>query len=184
MLSCGPKYKIVKTYIPPKDEACLKGCKRRLAECKNKCFENYRKCLKESADRAKKIYEVLYEDYKRSLEDYYFQYREYLFALERFRSIEYSLREDYKFYSRICSKYKDREACRRRDYLKRFLRNLPYERPVKPVRPVKPDYRRILAKESKACNCDCRCTQEYNVCFQSCGGRIETKKICVENCDR
>ena len=182
--SCGPKYKVVKSYIPPKDEACVEKCKLRLAECKNRCFENYRKCLKESTERAKKIYEALYEDYQRSLQDYHFQYREYLFTLERFKRIERSLKEDYEFYNRICTKYKDREACRRRNYLKRFLRNLSYEKPLKPLKPVKPKYQRILSKERKTCSCDCGCMQDYDVCFQSCGGRIETKRICVEDCDR
>lgn len=182
--SCGPKYKVVKSYIPPKNEACLKRCKERLAECKKECLENYRKCLKESTERAKRVYEALYEDYRRSLEDYYARYREYLHALERFRWIERNLREDYSFYDRICKKFKDSEACRRRDYLKRLLKQLPYEGPLKPVRPTKPNYKAVLAEERMACSCDCGCTKEYDLCFQACGGRIEVKRVCVENCQR
>ncbi len=184
LVSCGSKYSVVKNYIPSGNKECVEQCKIRLAGCKTKCLEDYRTCLKESVDRAKKIYEVLYEDYRNKLEDYHLQYREYLFTLEKFRVIESSLREDYEFFSRICKKYKDKEACKRRNYLKKHLRKIHFDRPLKPLKPVKPDYRQILVKERKACVCDCGCMQEYDVCFQSCGGRIETKRICVENCDR
>lgn len=183
VFACSPKYKVEKIYHPPKDKACLDKCQQDFIKCENICTTNYKKCLKESIDRANKIYSKLRKEYEENLKNYYEAYRNYQKQFEIYQNLISSKQEQLKFYEKICSKYKDKDACYRRDMLRREIENLKRKKPIMPKKPIEVSYEDILKKERNICTCDCGCKELYDACYQSCGGYVEIKKICVENCD-
>lgn len=181
--ACSPKYKIEKIYHPPSDKNCLRECDREFNTCQSNCQKNYQQCLKDSVERAKRVYETLEKEYQVRLNQYYKKYDLYLKDLEGYRKSISSLREELKFYTRVCSQYKDREACQKKEYLNKKIKNLQTSQPSAPVKPEKIDFETVLKKERQACSCDCGCRELYDACYQGCGGRVEIKKICIEHCD-
>ncbi|WP_457638655.1 hypothetical protein [Persephonella sp.] len=183
LASCSPKYKIEKVYYPPEDRVCVEKCDKDYTECTAKCLEKHKECLKDSADRAEKIYRKLRDEYERLLSRYYRNYDLYTREMEIYEKNLSSLRKELKFYSRLCSQYKDKEACSRREKTRKKLKHLEANRPQPPEKPRQVNFEEILEKERKACSCDCGCRDIYDACYQSCGGKVEIKKVCVENCD-
>jgi hypothetical protein len=51
-----------------------------------------------------------------------------------------------------------------------------------PKRPLKPTIYELIDKFKRKCTMNCGCSNEYDRCFESCGGKIEHEKICVEYC--
>ena len=181
--ACSPKYKIEKIYHPPSDKNCLRECDREFNTCQENCQKNYQQCLKDSISRAKSIYDRLEREYQTKLDRYYRNYDRYLKELDAYNKQLSTYRKDYQFYAKICSQYKDREACQRKDYLKKKIKSIEYQKPNPPQKPSKIDFETVLKKERQACSCDCGCRELYDACYQGCGGRVEIRKICIEHCD-
>ncbi|AAC06867.1 hypothetical protein [Aquifex aeolicus] len=183
LLSCSPKYKIVKEYVLPQNTLCVQDCKEKFLECKKACFESYNACLKESVERARKVYLSLLKDYERKSREYEKAYENYLKELRTYRETLYRIKEDLKFYERICSAYKDKEACDKKEWLKKRIRFYERRKPLPPQKPTMPSYEILLKREREACSCECGCEKLYDACFESCRGKVRIKKVCVENCD-
>jgi len=183
LLACSPKYRVEKVYHPPENKACIEKCQRDFKECQNNCQHRYKECLKESIQRAEMIYSNLQKDYSARLKRYYREYELYLKKKELINSEIKRLSKELEFLTRICSKYRDKEACERKKELSRKIRKLKSRRLTLPSKPSEVSLERILEKEREICSCDCGCKEIYDACYQSCGGRVEIKKICVENCD-
>ncbi len=181
--SCSPKYKIEKIYHPPTDKICLEKCSTDYQRCQNICQKNYSDCLEKSIERAERIYSQLKREYKIKMEEYYKNYDLYLQKSENYRKQLKALKDDYKFYERLCSQYKDKESCQKKDKVKKYIKQLEVNRPVPPEKPPEVGFSSVLESERKACSCDCGCKEIYDACYQSCGGKVEIKKICVEHCD-
>ena len=181
--SCSPKYKIEKIYHPPTDKICLEKCSTDYHRCQNICQKNYSDCLKKSIERAKAVYSQLQKEYRIRMEEYYKNYDLYIKKSEDYRRQLKTLKDNYKFYERLCSQYKDKESCQKKEKVKKYLKQLEVNRPAPPEKPVEIGFNSILDKERKACSCDCGCKEIYDACYQSCGGKVEIKKICVEHCD-
>jgi len=183
ILSCSPKYKIVKEYIPSNEHYCIDSCKEKLLSCKKECFKNYNRCLEQSLHRAKKLHDKLSDEYRTLLAEYEKRYRQYLDELKLYNLKLQSKKEDLKFYEKICKQYKDKEACFKTRQLKKEIKKYVYRKPTPPRKPVYISFKELLKEERKQCSCDCGCEKLYDTCFESCGGRILIKKICIENCD-
>lgn len=183
VFSCSPKYKVEKIYHPSQDKNCLKRCDDEYIKCQSDCKKNYSVCIENSLSRAQKIYSQIAKEYEKRFNEYSKSYEIYLKQLENHKKMLTSLKGDYKFFSRMCSQYKDKEACRKKDQLKKKIKYLENNQPNAPVKPSEPSFEKILKKERQVCSCDCGCKELYDACYQSCGGSIEIKKICVENCD-
>ncbi len=183
LFSCSPKYEIKTIYKPPKTEEgkkCIQDCEKKLLICKKECAKGYENCLNESVKRAESIYKKELEDFKREYEIYLQEYDRYLKELSLWQDKYLRLKEDYEYYLRKCSL--DKNWCDEKEYYKKLLKDWEYRKPQKPVKPQKPSYQNILKQQQNLCDKDCGCKEEYDICFQNCGGKIEIKKICVENC--
>ncbi|MDQ7055666.1 MAG: hypothetical protein Q9M89_03935 [Persephonella sp.] len=149
IVACSPKYRVEKIYHPPSDKNCLRECDREFTQCQDSCQKNYHKCLQESIDRAKKIYIQLEDEYQINLNRYYRKYDGYLKELEAYNKQLSTYRKDYQFYSKICSQYKDKEACQRRDYLKKKIKSIESQKPVPPQKPSKVDFETVLKRKDR-----------------------------------
>lgn len=63
--------------------------------------------------------------------------------------------------------------------LKRFRAGL-YETPPEKPAAVRPDYGRCSREASGG---EARCGQDFDLCYQTCGGRVIRETHCVANCD-
>ena len=180
----SPKYKIEKIYYPPTDKACVDRCQKEFQKCQDTCQRNYNECLLKAPERAQKIYDQLEREYTQKLQEYYKQYRIYQNQLREREKIIERLKRDLKFYERLCAQYKDKEACYRKKNIKKALERLKYNTPVAPQKPEEISFKEILDKERALCRCDCGCKEIFDACYQACGGKVEIKRICVEDCDK
>ena len=183
LISCSPKYKIEKIYHPPTDKTCLEKCQTDYQRCQNICQKNYTNCLEKSIERAKTVHSQLQKEYQIRLVEYYKNYDLYIQKSEDYRKQLITLKDNYKFYERLCIQYKDKESCQKRDKVKNYIKQLEINRPVPPEKPARVKFNSVLERERKACSCDCGCKEIFDACYQSCGGKVEIKKICIEHCD-
>ena len=77
-----------------------------------------------------------------------------------------------KLNPQTCSEYKKN---------KKKIKKLHH--PQRPIKPYKPRLQDEIAHAQKLCSLDCKCKDRYNLCYVSCGGTIDTRKICIENCN-
>ncbi|NPA57940.1 MAG: hypothetical protein GXN94_01470 [Aquificae bacterium] len=181
--ACSPKYRTEKVYYPPPDKSCVERCIKDRLKCQSDCQDRYNRCLKQSVLRAERIYRQVEDQYEKELKRYYREYDLYLKKKGYAESQLKRLRQELDFYRRICSRYKDREACDRKKQLEKRLRYIKNKKLKPPAKPRKVSFDEILKQERKACTCDCGCKEIYDACYQSCGGKVEVRKVCIENCD-
>ena len=166
---CAPKYRTTYTYIEPQDpqvKSCIESCEAKRAACRETCAAAFQKC-KVKADAIGK------KNYERKLQQYYHDLELYTARLRR-----YQLERDLFYGSGFCY---GGYGCG------------PFYRPIfwepSPAltlrRPVKPNLQEeIMQAELKECRIDCGCQQKFDDCFQGCGGKIVTQKICIKNCPK
>ncbi len=170
--ACTPKYRTVYNYVTPQDtqaQACVKTCKEKLATCKALCKSNFDICAKRAEKIAKARYEKRLQNYYKALEEYTRQMEMYNLERELFWYDDfYYYRHGFGFYSPFGA------------------RLMIGPSPVYTVpKPVKPNLQQeIIQTQLKECRIDCRCLEAYDDCFQSCGGKITKKKICIKNCPK
>ena len=185
IFSCSPRYETVYIYNPPKSlegKRCVKDCELKKKKCEEKCKEEKRKCYKEAIKTAKEIYSLKFEEYKIAYNDYLTKYKIYRRELNNWQAKYDELLSNYGYFSRICSS--DKKFCSEMSFYKNLLHQHNLHKPKPPKPPVKPDLSEIIAEQKrKMCKLNCDCTDEFNICFESCGGSINIKKVCVENCD-
>ena len=173
-------------YHPPDTEEgkkCIEKCKLERDRCNNICAKKKRKCYEEAIKVGKNIYELKLKEYEIEYKNYLERYRSYKDELWEWERRRNELDNNYLYFSHLCAT--EKRFCSEKDFYLKLLRNLEYRRPIAPTRPVKPDLSRIIEEQKrKLCKLNCNCSEEFNICFQNCGGEIEIKKICVEHCEK
>jgi len=184
LASCGsPKYVVKYKYVPPQgSKVCLKECESKFEECQKSCNEKFQKCIGESWEEARKIYRVELQSYRERLKSYNRKRREYLSDVIEWNEQVKKIYRDYRFFTSLCRRTKERFACDRKDELRELLYTLQEEKPKKPQEPERPSLRRIFNQISSKCSANCGCRELFNNCFVSCGGELIPYKLCTENC--
>jgi len=136
--------------------------------------------LKNAIENSKQIYKELEKSYEKEYQQYLKRYAFYLKELEMWQNRYMRIKQDYEYYYRKC--FIDKSWCDERDYYKKLLEDWGRKKPYKPYEPKKPDFEHVLNKQQNLCDKDCNCQNQYEICFQECGGKLEIKRICVENC--
>ena len=92
--------------------------------------------------------------------------------------------QQFNTYRELCDHKKDRNTyeCRRAREADNELTSLEAIEPILPNRPDKPILSKEIKRAQKSCSNKCGCQKEYDNCFVSCGGTLDYKKFCVENC--
>ncbi len=184
LISCStsPEYRIEKLYIDGKTD-CVKKCYIEKQNCEEKCEIQYQTCQKNAYKRAKDIYLVLEEKYYEKLKIYERLYREYLTKYDSWFSRYSMVFDTYQYYRNRCQKdSKDRYSCDIYRQINSELDHLRFLKPTPPEKPIPPDFKKILKQEKSICTKDCKCDQKFDICFSTCGGKIDIKKICIKNC--
>ena len=183
--SCSPKYEVVYIYHPPETtegRKCIEECKIKKINCNKRCNKERNICYKEAINLAKKIYEEKLREYNIEYKNYLEMYKNYKRELWEWKKRKSELESNYDYFARICSV--EKKFCPEKEFYFKLLAKQNVDKPIEPEKPVKPNISKIIEKKKrKLCNLNCNCTDEFNICFQNCGGEIEIKKICVENCD-
>lgn len=181
--ACSPRYKIIHDYIPPENEsglACLQQqCHKDNLHCHSQCQKKYNQCLHTQDKAARENFYLVLDDYYSSLELYQSDLELFYEKEKSFHSkkqlLEYKKDQFYK----KCKLNK--EFCSKHKKYKKKLKKL--YRPYKPQKPHKPGLQEEISIAQQSCHSDCQCQDKYNQCYISCGGIVNTRKICLENCE-
>ncbi len=171
--ACSPKYRTTYSYVaPPSPQAqhCIKTCQEKLDTCQKVCKANFEICKQKAEKIAKENYEKKLQQYYRDLENYTNQIQ------------QYELERDLFFYDGFC-------CPRRYGFYRPFGGRLFWGPPpgyyYTLKKPVKPNLQQeILNAQMKHCRIDCGCHDSYDKCYEGCGGKVITKKVCIQNCPK
>ncbi len=172
LTACAPRYRTTYQYLEPKNPeaaTCVHRCKEALSTCREVCRANFEICNKKAEKIGKANYDKKLQRYYRELEAYANRVQMYNLKRDLFYYNDFYYGGRYGFYGPFGG---------------RLLWGPPpvvYTIP----KPVKPSLQQEnLKAQMKHCRIDCGCLQSYDRCFEGCGGKIETKKICIQNCPR
>jgi len=175
--ACTPKYKVVKEYHPPKisssSEVCIGLCATQRNVCETKCKDAFRSCQVKAHRVAKQRYAKKLQHYRQRLENYVDQVDDTQFD-RSFINISYvGYGHPYYYHPRYQG----------------YANNLfwydpmPYYSSYMPEKPHKPSLAQEEHKaEAEMCDLECGCPQSFDNCYIGCGGQINAKRLCVENC--
>lgn len=190
--ACSPKY-MVKTHYThptgPNAKSCLENCETKRSTCQTQCNKQYDQCLINAEINAKDHFGLVMDEYDRELEDYYYQMDQYTLQLRQWESKEHRLQLRQDRYNQRCSKDQKNKkgeepfSCKQAKEIKNQLRSMFHDKPYEPSQPFKPTLDNEIRKFQDNCSRECQCTDSYDSCFVSCGGKLSYEKICVENCD-
>jgi hypothetical protein len=189
-----PVFRIKRIPVPPENkegQACVTKCIKKIKACRNECQQAYKQCDQDAPEAARLIYEKAYDRYLKNLKvyneemkawDYYTKEHERLIK-ERENQLNYNRRHCRDpFYDRI---YCERASVINDELKERYSRYDTLLK-MKPKYPAKPSEEILIQKEREKCNNEskkCGCEDKFESCFIDCGGKFETKRICIENCD-
>lgn len=186
--SCSPVYKIAHDYKPPvtkKGLSCLRGCQDPLNQCNQQCSVKFNQCSAKARSQAKKTLPTLKQEYTQQLE-------QWLNARERYQN----KLDLYELKLKMAEARRDRQVdhCIKQGQKKwactnrygNYLSDFPYTRPSFSIRrPSKPTLNTAALGMRIRLNCskNCGCQSSYRLCYTSCGGVVNSKKVCIKNCD-
>jgi len=177
--ACSPKYKVVKEYHPPKilnsSEAsiCVGVCESTRSACKATCEAAFSSCQVKAHRIAKQRYAVKMQQYTNQLENYVDDM--YMGSYDmRFYHFDYY---GYPYYYPRYGGYAN--SLFWYDPMPYYHYSSYQNKPKKPSLAQEK-----LKAEAEVCDLDCGCTQRFDNCYIGCGGKVESKKICIENCPK
>lgn len=190
---CGPVYELRDEYRPPagaSGKQCILDCEDRRSDCGSDCNRAYRRCVRHANEEAKDAYTQALEVYTAEMDAYRAEKTLYDREYHHYRHEKSKLDDAYDHAKKRC-KQNDPRACAHKkrvdDQLDRLRQDYyGYEGPLheEPEEPDKPSLEeetdRILALR---CDQTCSCQADFKSCYIGCGGRVETHRYCVENCD-
>ena len=162
----GPRYATEVRYLPPGSEAgqaCLKGCHVEMQACQADCQSRRQSCIANieptvdaAFDQALRQYEAERRVYMRERQFYQLD-----------RTLSFGFYRHPFYYG-----YPDPFW-----YTDRYFDDPP----VPPAAPSRAAIRERLIDEQ--CRIDCGCQSAFDRCYLGCGGQIERRVVCIENCD-
>ncbi len=183
LTGCGPVYKVVHDYEPPQTPQgmqCVRDCEQDRQNCRYDCERSYNYCMEDARGQAEQSYadakDRYIEELQRYNDDLEDMYREQRHAPGKIRD----LREERAFYAEKCRAGKDK-ACDKKKYIDRQIDELA--NPTHPTEPSEPSYEDELARYQGQCSNECGCDDHFNNCYAGCGGRVTSRKVCVDNCE-
>jgi hypothetical protein len=185
VVGCTPKYKVVHEYVTPytsMGKMCANRCYIDRKNCEVNCGQKYDICAIDAQRVGEQNYNIALIEYHRLMHIWEVEKVQYDLKYDRYQSDKDMYEDEYKHYKELCKKDKnDHYSCKKRKFYKDKLRYLDY--PTYPTKPYQPS----LAKEVKnaknsLCTKECGCMDRFHSCFSSCGGKVISKKVCIENC--
>lgn len=189
LTGCGSKYQLVKQrHAPPinaSSSACLQECRRQNSACTNNCSSRFNACLDEQKQRAEADWPNQLELYNAQLQTYYAEKSLYDQETAKVDAQKNFLIKKHNMYKRKChnSEFNSAVYCKEAESARLRLRSLASDYPDKPQKPTKRSLRQLTSEYQRRCSQECGCEKLFDICFESCGGTIETKRICISGCD-
>lgn len=183
---CAPRYVVKNQYVPLQTEEfslCVSAYEAEKTICEQNCRVEYQMCLDNAYERAKNIHESQLVKYNELYNNYLFEFRVYQRHQHNFNTNYRSLERDYKYFSHECNKKKNGFPCKRRNELMHSMEMMKRDRFRRPRVPKKPSLNSIVRSQQSYCVSDCSCSKNFDIGYESCGGKIISYKYCVENCD-
>ncbi len=161
----APRYATEVRYVPPAGEAgmsCLEGCHVELEACQADCQSRRAACIESIEPRVDAAFEEALKRYEVERR-HYMREREF-YRLDRALHFGYYRHPFYYGYPDPFW-YTDRY----------------WDDP--PVPPAAPDRASIRAQLiDRHCNEPCGCQEGFDQCYVGCGGQVERRVVCIENC--
>lgn len=190
---CGPVYELRDQYTPPVDpvgQRCVRECESLRSGCSGECKLTFSRCTQGADEEAKEAYSRALEVYAAKLETYSAEKSLYDRTYAEYRDAKAELDGAYERAKQHCRQH-DIQACAEKDRIDDRRDHLSDDyygtgRPLhhEPKVPEKPsledETRRFRALR---CDAECGCEKSFKACYIGCGGQVETKRYCIENCD-
>ncbi|MCL7744315.1 hypothetical protein LV476_05030 [Guyparkeria hydrothermalis] len=163
----GPRYATEVRYVPPTGEegkSCIQGCQTEQKACQADCQSQRESCIAN-------IQPTVDAAFDQALRQY-----------ESERQVYMRERKFYQLDRRLS--FSAHRAPFFRSYPDPFWYiDHPYfeDPPVPPVAPGRAGIREQIINEE--CNADCGCQDTFDQCYVGCGGQVERRVVCVENCE-
>jgi len=185
--ACSPKYEIKTLYTQPntpQGKVCVKECNVKRETCQIHCNQKYNSCLEEAKKHAKENFPSVMDEYKDVMQQYKNEINHYEREIASWDRNHIRLEQQFQTYRELCNTKKDRKnyECRRAKEIENDLDSMKAIEPQAPSLPKKPLLSEEVKKAQKTCSNKCGCQKEYDNCFVSCGGTLDYKKFCIENC--
>ena len=190
----SPVYTIVNDYFPPENELglnCIKqNCQTKLEQCNNDCQKIYQICLSKAEIKASEAYRIEASQYQMELLQYQIDKNIYDRQLSHYHKRKDKLNYNIKKYSKYCreeqkhkeSDHRDKqENCETVKYYKHQLKHL--DKPDYIDEPHQPSLIELTKEFQSSCDQHCQCTPNYNQCYVSCGGQVQSRRLCTANCE-
>jgi hypothetical protein len=194
--ACSPQYQLVHDYSPPKQtkgmECVNKKCTKNRNSCQKRCNSNFQNCLITQKKAAHQSYTIQLDNYYHEMELYQSD-----LALYREKIDNYHLKKDiiklkmekalnhcnkkHNANKHKPNKHNPNKQCSKYHQYKKKLKKL--YRPYHPHQPAKPSLAYTIREFQKHCSKKCQCDDLFNYCYIGCGGKIESRTICIKNCD-
>jgi len=162
----GPRYATEVRYLPPTTEAglsCIQGCQTDRQACQSDCRARRESCIADIGPKADAAFEE-------ALRRYEAQRRVYLRELQFYRldrAMHVGFYRD-PFYFGYPGPFW---------YTDRYLDDPP----IPPEAPDRAAIRQQLIDQQ--CSLQCGCQGAFDQCYVGCGGQVERRVVCIENCD-
>ncbi len=193
LLGCGPRYEVRDVFVPPTSstaQQCTRDCGQSRIDCRSVCRQAFSSCGQEAETEAQRSLATALEIYAAQLDAYDAQQRLYDREYAQYRSRKSALEKSYDHAKNRCYAG-DQAACREKKQIKKERDNLRGDYygfngtlNETPQRPVKPTLAEETARiRADRCDADCSCQVDYKACYTGCGGRVESERYCVSNCD-
>ena len=185
--ACSPKYEIKTLYTQPttnQGKSCVQTCNLKRETCQTHCNQKRDSCLDEAKKHAKKNFSSIMDEYEEIMHQYEAEVNRYEGEIASWDRKHLRLEQQFQTYRELCNSKKDRKSyeCRRASEVDKELESIEAIEPTSPPRPNKPQLQEEIKIAQKSCSNRCGCQKEYDTCFVSCGGTLDYKKFCVENC--
>jgi hypothetical protein len=186
---CGPKYKLVKQRQAPPDSQtasdCMRECRIQNNTCTYRCSSERGVCLEEQKQRAVADWPNKLELFNAEMQTYHAEKSLYEQETRRINAQKNSLVSTFNTYKYKCqnSIFNRAAYCSQAETARLQLLSVLAENPKEPRKPKKWSLDKLTAEYQESCPQECSCEKSFDTCFESCGGTIETKRICVSGCE-
>ncbi len=186
LFACSPEYKIVHDYIPPHDNrglTCIdRKCSANRQQCQFQCNEGFKTCLIDQEEIARDNFPEQLSDYYHQMDIYHVKMEQYHHEYERYQQRNRHLRHLQDKALKFCQQKKiEKHQCSDFHHFKK-KRNKLYQ-PYAPSEPMKPSLTNSIHHMQQSCTHNCQCDQQFDKCYIGCGGKVNSRKVCIENCN-
>lgn len=192
MSACGPIMSTVVDYRPPIGVAgmhCVEKANQDRASCDSNNQIVLQQCIGRASADTDQAYRLAKDDYTSQLESYIQATDRYDYELKHFKEqTKLIINEGELKYIR-CSHDIKLEQIEQFPKCKKFLikankRAEKLQSPRYPIKPEPPNKDVLYNQYQNNCNNSVHnCEKTFNQSYQSCGGTITYREVCVSNCD-